>query len=127
MIKIHTFAFLIFICFNFALIQESESLLACGGNCPDKSCKSCICGQAQQIISLDEFCSRSKIWDVNCCKCIAARASGGNAHFMKYEPGSVELKGWYDIGILPVSNQGCFPETVTDSQLCDNAINFKCA
>jgi hypothetical protein len=121
--RIHTVVLLI--CLSLSFLQVSESLLACGGNCPDKSCKSCICGQTQQIISLDEYCSRSKIWDPNCCKCIAARASGGNAHYMRYEPGSIELKGWYDIGVLPVSD--CYPETVTDAQLCDTSINFKCA
>lgn len=124
MIKNHLTIF-IFILFVFA--QITVEIYVCGGNCPDKSCKSCICGQSKLILNIDEYCSRSKLWDVNCCKCIANRASGGNAHYMKFTPGTIDLKGWYDIGALPTDTGACYPETITDSQLCDSSINFKCA
>ena len=55
-----------------ALISISNSS-TCGGNCPDNSCTTCHCGSTPVFMPLDNYCTQSKIWDVNCCKCIAAR------------------------------------------------------
>jgi len=45
----------------------------CGDNCPAGNCDTCRCGSTKDIVSLDEYCSLSSLWDKNCCKCIAEK------------------------------------------------------
>jgi len=45
----------------------------CGDNCPSGTCNNCPCGLTKNIVSLDEYCSLSSVWDKNCCKCIAGK------------------------------------------------------
>jgi len=88
----------------------------CGGNCPDGTCLKCICGQSKQIISIDDWCKKSSLWDVNCCKCIVTRINGGNAHYTHYIPSTIPpYIGNYITGILPVG--GTQSET---EQSCDS-------
>ncbi len=72
----------------------------CGGNCPAGDCTKCYCGNSKNVISLENFCYGSNVWNQACCRCIASRISGGNAHFMdglssKYI-GVIGVMGLYD-------------------------------
>jgi len=103
------------IVFFFLLFTLTQALI-CGGNCPDNSCKKCICGSAKKIVSIDEYCAKSSMWDVNCCKCIALRASGGNSHFMKYsDSGSALVPGYYYVGVLPQASNEAIATDQCDS------------
>lgn len=50
----------------------------CGGNCPDNSCKSCVCPTTPDIINVTEWCGKYD-WDQSCCQCMVTYLSKGNA------------------------------------------------
>ena len=82
----------------FVILIGQINSLTCGGNCPDNSCTTCVCGSVKNVMPIDNFCYSSREWDSTCCRCIVARTSGGNAYYNK----NVKKAEYGDIGMLAI-------------------------
>jgi hypothetical protein len=114
---------LLFIVGILCLSKLCESV-TCGGNCPSNSCSHCFCGSSQNYVAIDKYCLMSKKWNVNCCKCVFTRLTGGNAHYMWDTDEKYGLIGMMKIR-YPLHSETCGLGSGKD--LCDASVNLRCA
>ncbi len=79
------------IIFLFCLFATT-SANTCGGNCPDNSCKKCVCPTTPDIVNITELCAGYD-WDQSCCKCMATYLSNGNARQQKTDTQEMNRTG----------------------------------
>ncbi len=109
--------------FLFLTLALSNSLqeTTCGGNCLSNECRSCPCGLIPKYVDIANYCSKSSLWDVNCCKCMVSSFSKGNTNFMDQD-----VIGNFYLGVLFITPFfQCGFKTLKD--YCNPDLNFECA
>ena len=92
----------------------------CGGNCLEKNCPSCPCGNKPNPVNIGPICTRYN-WNQICCHCIVKAESNGNTNSMKY----VQGKGFY-VGLFHI-NQMYWQICNKEKPPCEELTNAICA
>jgi hypothetical protein len=74
----------------------------CGGNCPPGNCPTCYCGTTKSILDSATWCAKYS-WNQNCCKCIIAHESSGNAHNVNFNTDKTT-----DVGLWQINQVSSF-------------------
>lgn len=102
------------------ILNESEPMNTCGGNCPSNDCSSCPCGTSKVTVSISEWCSKYT-WNQKNCQCIMTHESGGDENAV-----NENTNGSFDVGLWQINTVN-WDSCSGGKAPCDPTTNLKCA
>lgn len=107
-------------CIFFVLLIVSTFAVDCGGNCKEKNCPSCPCGNTPKPVNIGPICTRYN-WNQICCHCIINAESEANANSVKFT-----TEQGFEVGLFHINRM--YWDICNDGKApCDELSNAMCA